>query len=757
MSGAPVRERLRDALARPLDLAVELGVLRASRAHHDALLVLTFHRVMPASRRDVYAYPGLAVTPEALDAILAALVTDYDIGPLSAQHARFRRGEASAKPRLAITFDDGQLDDLVHAAPVLARHGVHATFYLPVDAIASAVPLFHDRLGFVFGALDGAVRDATLARFGLEDARDAGSLMEALKPKPVEMREAVLAALVEASGRTLDALVPDQARPLTWDEARRLVALGHEVGSHACSHRPLPELDDRALRDECARSRATIARELGTDVRSICYPNGDADARVAKAARDAGYENGVTTRWGTNERDADAYLLARSDIDARRIGTGGSISKGLLALRLSGLRRDLGARARSASCTPHQAGPKVAYFVSEYPSRSHTFIRREIDALRRRGGVIVPFSIRRQGEDTLLDARDRASHAETTPVLPARPATFARAHATALFRAPSRYVRTLRDATTHRLPGGKNLVWSVFHFAEGIALADALEKEGTSHLHVHFANAGANVGRLAARHLGIPYSMTLHGTSDFEYPAGPLLEAKLRESAFAACVSRFGRAQAMRLLPPDQWHKLVVVRCGVELDQMPRAARVARTDGRIEVVCVGRLSSEKGHLGLIEAFAIASRHDPRLVLTLVGDGPLRSEIEASIAEHGLTDAVRLVGALAEGDALAAIAAADLFALPSFMEGIPLVLMEAMALGVPVVAPRVSGIPELVEHGVTGLLYTASAWDELAEGIERLATDPALRDTLAVAARAKVEAEFAIDAAVAPLERALFGR
>lgn len=745
VSRAAFKALAKQALARPLDAAVRMGALRASRRHADALVVLTFHRVMSAERRAAYAYPGLAVTEDELDAVLRIVCAEYDVGPLTRQHARFVAGEKTAKPLLALTFDDGQLDDLAHAAPVLARHGVHATFYVPVDAIDRGEPLAHDRIGFAWTAISPAQRAAVAARFGLPVADDAGALMEHLKPRARSERDAVLAALEAATGH---AKMPAAARPLTWDEAAALARAGHEIGSHACSHTPLPELDDAALRDECTRSKARIEAELGLSVRSLCYPNGDADARVASAARAAGYENAVTTRWGENHAGADPHLLARFDVDARRITGNDGVSAGLLALRLSGARRGLADTARSAACVPHEARPTVAYFVSEYPSRSHTFIRREIDALRAQGVQVVPFAIRRPAPEALLDERDRASFEETTPILPAEPRRLVRAHLTALAHDPSAYVMALHDATSHRLPGAKNLLWSVFHFAEGIALADGLARSGAAHLHVHFANAGANVGRIAARYLDIPYSMTLHGTSDFEYPAGPLLGEKLTEASFAACISSFGQAQAMRLLPPEAWEKLALVRCGVELGRMPE--RASRGDDRIEVVCVGRISSEKGHLGLLEAFAYAHAKEPRLSLVLIGDGPLRKDVEARVAALGLSEAVRLTGALPEAETLATVARADLFALPSFMEGIPLVLMEAMALSIPVVAPCVSGIPELVQHEKTGLLYTVSRWGELGDAILRLAHDPALRDALGREGRAKVASEFAVENAVKPL-------
>ena len=392
------------------------------------------------------------------------------------------------------------------------------------------------------------------------------------------------------------------------------------------------------------------------------------------------------------------------------------------------------------------SAPRIAYVVSQYPASSHTFIRREVDSLRAHGVDIATFSIRQPSESELVAAEDRASFAQTRFVLPLSAGRLARAHLGAIVRRPLAYAALLRLALRHRAPGVRALLWSLFHFAEGIVLADMLARGGVTHVHNHFANAGATVGMLAARFAGLPWSLTLHGISETDYPAGLMLGAKLEAAEFAACVSWFGRAQAMRVTAPAHWHKFAVVRCGLDLATPRLAAHVARTPGpRRTIVCVARLSAEKGHLGLLEAIAPLD-----VELALVGDGPLRAEIEQAVARLGLGERVRFVGRLDEAATLDAVARAGLLVLPSFMEGLPIVLMEAMALGVPVVGSRVAGVPELIEDGEEGLLFRPGDWDDLRRQIARLLDDPALGDRLALAARAKVEREFDVAQAVAPL-------
>ncbi|CAA9482701.1 MAG: Glycosyl transferase, group 1 family protein [uncultured Sphingomonadaceae bacterium] len=394
---------------------------------------------------------------------------------------------------------------------------------------------------------------------------------------------------------------------------------------------------------------------------------------------------------------------------------------------------------------------RIAYLVSQYPAPSHTFIRREIAALRARGMDIRTFSVRAPSPEEKASKQDRAAFESTVYLLPISLRTFTSSHIAALSRRPPAYFAALGFALKHRAPGLRALLWSMFHFAEAIVLARELERCHVEHLHNHFANAGANVGLIAARFLDLPWSLTLHGISETDYPAGLLLADKIAFARFVACVSWFGRAQAMRITAPELWPKMSIVRCGLDLDELASVpARRSETDIEIRIVCVGRLSPEKGHLGLLDAFA--ELHARGLVgrLVLVGDGPERARVERHGAALGVSGALTFRGRLNEQDTLAQIAGANLLVLPSFMEGLPIVLMEAMALGVPVVASRVAGVPELIEDGVEGLLFRASDWTDLSNKMSNLLADDALRTRMIAAARAKIEREFDVARAVEPL-------
>jgi glycosyltransferase involved in cell wall biosynthesis len=398
----------------------------------------------------------------------------------------------------------------------------------------------------------------------------------------------------------------------------------------------------------------------------------------------------------------------------------------------------------------------IGYLTSQFPAPSHTFIRREIAALRAMGLDIVTYSI--QCPPAGLDAAlDRAAAADTFTVLARSAFDFAKAHLTAVATRPGRYLRTLALACRHRVPGIRAAVWSMFHFAEAILLARRLEADGVTHLHNHFANSAATVGLLASRFSGINWSLTLHGISEFDYPAGLLLRDKIAAADFVACVSRFGMAQAMRLIPPGQWPKLSIVRCGIDLADLPTMPYQSIEGERpLQVIAVGRLSPEKGQAGLLDAIAMLRDRSIDVALTMVGDGPEEASLHAQVDRLRIGALVRFVGRQDERTTLRSIAAADVLVLSSFMEGLPVVLMEAMALGIPVIATRVAGIPELVRDEVSGLLFDPADWGALADAIARLAADPPLRERLVAAGRLRIEQDFAIERAVNPLP-ALFAK
>ena len=363
---------------------------------------------------------------------------------------------------------------------------------------------------------------------------------------------------------------------------------------------------------------------------------------------------------------------------------------------------------------------------------------------------IDTFSVRPPKSEEITSDIDRREFEQTWYILPAQPLELLSAHARAFCGHPVQYVKTFRRALRHRVPGGRAFIHALFYFGEAILLAAELKKRGITHLHNHFANPAAIVGLLASRFLQISWSVTLHGISEFDYPAGLLLAEKVAAANFVACASFFVRAQAFRVINPDHWHKLFVARCGLELSKLEEHRYPQGQKTRIRFVSVGRLSPEKGQIGLIDAFARVLCSGVDAELFLLGDGPERSRIEQHLRDSSLGGRFQLLGRAPEAQTLDVIASADVFVLSSFMEGLPVVLLEAMALGIPVIVPAIAGIPELVRHAETGMLFTVGDWTDLAASMKRLAEDETLRTRLAENARERVRIEFDVDRAIEPL-------
>lgn len=337
---------LRNSIAK---LLFRTGLTAPLRRCRGRLSVVTFHRVLPEAERLAYPYPGLVVTPQELDAFLTYLTEHFDCGALAPQHERYLRGEITARPLLALTFDDGQHDNFRNARAVLARHHVKASFFAPVAAVERHELLWHDRLGFAVLALLKQAQEGrdrltrvlvTAGMSGIGPRTLVQNVVQEAKGLVLEERLRLVDALVQASG-TVHA--PEFARLMTFEELAELAADGHEIGSHSMTHCLMPECDDYALIYEVNESRRVLQARIGRSIESFCYPNGDSDARTADAVAKAGYRRAVTTKWGHNGSGADQFQLRRCDMDAARVrDSSGKFVPALLAFRMSGLYPGLG-------------------------------------------------------------------------------------------------------------------------------------------------------------------------------------------------------------------------------------------------------------------------------------------------------------------------------------------------------------------------------------------------------------------------------
>ncbi|MBE0414736.1 glycosyltransferase, partial [Yoonia sp.] len=302
---------------------------------------------------------------------------------------------------------------------------------------------------------------------------------------------------------------------------------------------------------------------------------------------------------------------------------------------------------------------------------------------------------------------------------------------------PKRLMQTLTLAWRTAPPGLRGGAKQIAYLAEALILAQHLRAQNIAHLHNHFANASANVAMLASQLSGVPFSYTLHGPSDLYAPDTWHLREKAARATFVACISHFARSQAMLFSDPVHWDKLRIVHCGVIPDLYNQTPPAPHSGTRL--IFVGRLAAVKGLRVLFDAFAQARETHPDLQLTLVGDGDDRAHLERLAAPLG--DAVHFAGYLSQDAVAQALAEADALVLPSFAEGLPVVLMEALASARPVIATQVAGVSELVENGVTGFVVPSGDAATLADRIAQLAADPALRQRMGAAGRTKVRADF----------------
>lgn len=387
----------------------------------------------------------------------------------------------------------------------------------------------------------------------------------------------------------------------------------------------------------------------------------------------------------------------------------------------------------------------LAYLVSRYPAISHTFILREIQGLRRLGHTIRTASINSPDRPRAAMDEVEGQECDATYFVKGDGVTGAlRALTGWLMRDPVRALSVLYEGG--RLRGLRGLAYAV----EAVMVAEWMRREGLAHLHVHFGNAGATVGMLVKALTGCHLSLTIHGPDEFDDVPGQFLARKMRAADVVVCISQFARGQLMRISAPEDWPKFRLCRLGVNPAQFDFVPPVNREGAPVALLCVGRLTPAKGQVLLVQACARLRDAGVPFRLTMVGEGPDRVRVEAEITRQGLGAQVRLTGALPQDGVRRELAAADVFVLPSLAEGIPVVLMEAMSSGVPCVSTPVNGIPELIEHGRTGLLATPGDVDSLTGQLQLLAADPALRRAMACAAREKVETDFDLERNVARL-------
>ncbi len=372
---------------------------------------------------------------------------------------------------------------------------------------------------------------------------------------------------------------------------------------------------------------------------------------------------------------------------------------------------------------------KVAYLVSGYPRNSHTFIRREIKALESFGVEVLPHAQRPLDEPLVTEA-DREEYQRTRVLLSAGMLEYAWGLTAAALRHPGTFLRALVTAVHLGNRSERGVLRYLAYLAEAVVLERWLRGTGVSHLHAHFGNNATSVALLCHRLGGPPFSFTVH-LDDFDN-----VRAKVIDASFVVAISSFGRSQLYRRIDPGDWAKVREVHCGV--DGALLATPQTPVPAARRLVCVARLHPDKGHLLLLEAAARLAADGLDFEIVLAGDGPFRGPVEERIRALKLERQIKLAGWMSEQQVRQSILDSRALVLPSFNEGLPVSLMEALALGRPVIGTAIAGIPELVIPHVNGWLIPAGSVDALTSALrEVLQAQPAQLEAMGRAGAALV--------------------
>lgn len=384
---------------------------------------------------------------------------------------------------------------------------------------------------------------------------------------------------------------------------------------------------------------------------------------------------------------------------------------------------------------------RIAYFTNTYPRATDTFIRREVIGLRKRGFDVVTYSVRKTGSDHDVDEEVITEKRNTKYILPFNILALLILNFKTLIADPKNYLRTFILAYKTVRPGIKGHFLQLVYFLEAVSLSKLLIEDRVEHLHNHLGDNSGTVTLLAAKLADIPYSISIHGPHIFFDGLHWALDKKTEHAKFISCIGHFCTSQMMLYSDKEYWSKFKIIRCGVDLNrfdyQEPKG--IAK-----KIVYVGRLSAEKGVPILFDSIAKLKEQNYDVQLTLLGDGEDRDFLEKLAHDMNINDHVIFGGFVDQKTIATTLRESDIFVLPSFAEGIPVALMEAMAIGIPVIATYVGGVTELVIDQNTGQVVSPSDSEGLAQAIARYIDQPEWCKTISKNAREKVATEFNIE-------------
>jgi colanic acid/amylovoran biosynthesis glycosyltransferase len=697
--------------------------------------VLTYHRIGDPRRGP----PGIvSATPKAFERQMRWLAGTGRAVSLD-DVLRARDGGAPL-PRGAVlvTFDDAYRDFDEHAWPVLRRLGIPVALFVPTAHPGSPGRAFWwDRLFAAIDAARGTIATplGTLALHApWQRRRTYRALREHVKSLPHDAAMVLVDQLVAAL-----AAPPAHGAVLSWPALRRLAHEGVALGAHSRTHPLLSRVPERRVVTEIAGSVEDLRRETGTIPSAFAFPGGAAPPGADRVLREAGIRLAFTASPGA---EPDWLSLGRINV-GRRTGR-------------TALRARLARRGQATVPVASAAAPaRVAYVMSRFPKLTETFVLGEILALERRGVPVDLYPLLRELAPVMHpEAARLVARSRYEPFL--SPA-IVMSQLVWLRRRPGAYLRAWRDVLVGTWGSPNFFVGAIGCFPKVAHAARRMQAEGVTHVHCHFANHPAVAGLIVHRLTQIPFSFTAHG-SDL-HKDRRMLGRKVAEAAFVATVSHDNRRLIVAECGEHVAGKVHVLRAGVDTRLFaPSIFEAAGRRDALGIVCAGTLHEVKGQRYLIEACRLLAGQGIGVRCTLIGGGPDEKALRAQVEAAGLAESVVLAGPRTRQQVVEELWRADVLVAPSVptrggrREGIPVVLMEAMSTGLPVVASAISGIPELVEDEVSGLLVPPRDPAAIAGALRRLAADPALRERLGRAARGRVVAEFDHEDSAAELAR-----